>query len=343
MTKAILLLSGGLDSTLAGKMLVEMGVEVRAVSFTSPFCNCTPSGLGCSAASLAAKQIGIEVEHIACKEEYLEVVKHPRFGRGSGVNACIDCRIHMFKIAKRLLGQWGADFIITGETLGQRPMSQRRTAMETIEKEAGLEGLILRPLSAKLFPPTRAEEAGIIDREQLLDIQGRSRKPQMALAEKLGVEDYLCPAGGCLLTEKEYAARFLDLLTHRPDFGVREARQLKWGRHFRLPEGGKVIVGRDEKENELLTKSAVNNEVILQPETVSGPTVLLQERCDQVGLETAARMLAAHSKHRDEPIAVEVLREGAEPALLAEVIALPREEFEPWRIAPRRKAQTTTA
>jgi len=196
MAKAILLLSGGLDSTLAGKLLLEMGIEVEAVNFTSPFCQCTPRSLGCSAAKRAAEQLGISVRVFACGADYLEVIKHPRFGRGSGMNPCLDCRIYMFSRARTYMAETGADFIATGEVLDERPMSQRRQAMEIIEYESGLSGFIVRPLCARLLPPSIPEQKGVVDRQKMKDFQGRRRRPQFDLASAFGLKDYLCPAGG---------------------------------------------------------------------------------------------------------------------------------------------------
>ncbi len=296
MAKAILLLSGGLDSTLAGKLLLEMGVEVEAINFVSPFCRCTPRSLGCSAAKKAAEQLGITVSVFACDAEYLERVKHPKFGRGSGMNPCLDCRIHMFSRARAYMTERGADFVATGEVLGERPMSQRRRAMEIIERESGLAGLILRPLSAKLLSPSLSEQKGIVDREQLKAIQGRSRRPQFELANELGIKDYLCPAGGCLLTDREFSARLRDLLEHDPDFEMDDARLLRLGRHFRLPSGAKVVVGRNESENNAIERTAQIDDALLTPQTVPGPSVLCRNFSDSNDVILAAGLLSAYTK-----------------------------------------------
>ena len=292
MPKALLLLSGGLDSTLAGKLLLELGIEVEAVNFTSPFCRCTPKSLGCSAARRAAGQLGIPVHVFGTGADYLEMVKRPRFRRGSGVNPCIDCRILIFTRSRNHMAETGADFIATGEVLGERPMSQKLDAMRLIERESGLAGKVLRPLSARLLEPSEPEKAGLVDRERLLAIQGRSRKPQMALARELGVTDYLCPAGGCLLTEREFAARFRDMMEHEPDFGLREARLLGLGRHFRIPEAGKAIVGRNSGENEALVAAQSSGELLLQPMGVPGPSAL----CRPAVAEAAASLVAAYTE-----------------------------------------------
>jgi tRNA U34 2-thiouridine synthase MnmA/TrmU len=296
MAKAILLLSGGLDSTLTGKLLLEMGIQVEAINFVSPFCRCTPRSLGCSAAKRSAEQLGITVRVFTCGADYLEVIKHPRFGRGSGMNPCLDCRIYMFSRAGAYMTESGADFVATGEVLGERPMSQRRQAMDTIERESGLTGLVLRPLCAKLLPPTIPEWEGVVDRDRLKAIQGRSRKPQIQLADELGIKDYLCPAGGCLLTDPGFSARFRDLLEHDPDFGMDDAHLLRLGRHFRLPSGRKVVVGRNEGENNIIQRSTRMDDVLLVPQSVPGPSVLCRKPSGADDVTLAAGLLAAYTK-----------------------------------------------
>jgi hypothetical protein len=340
MRKALLMLSGGLDSTLAGTILLAMGLEVEAINFTSPFCRCTPKDLGCSAARHAAQQIGVPVHMVACGEDYIEVVKHPRHGRGSGVNPCLDCRIYKLRCAADYMGECGADFIATGEVLGQRPMSQHRQAMDLIERQAGLEGRILRPLSARLLPASLPEREGWVDRERLGTIQGRSRRPQMALAEGLGVDDYLCPSGGCLLTDKEFAARFRDLLEYEPDFRLRDARLLATGRHFRLPSGAKAVVARNEGECRIIEAAARDRDVLLTPVEVPAPSVLCRGPREQDDVLTAARLLATYTKG-GPAVDVHARRNSADapPTLLPEVEPLDRADAAPWRIAacPTRK------
>ncbi|MEW6007462.1 MAG: hypothetical protein AB1595_04845 [bacterium] len=247
--KAIALLSGGLDSILAVKLILEQGIEIIALNFTSPFCQCNrKNGCGLESKKVADLfKIPLKVERLA--EEYLEMVKNPRYGYGKNMNPCIDCRILIFKKAKAYMEELGASFVISGEVLGERPMSQRRRAMEIIEQDSGLTGLVLRPLSAKLFSPTIPEKEGWVEREKLLAITGRSRKPQMKLAEDLGITDYPCPAGGCLLTDPKFASKMKDLLKYNPDFTMNDVWLLKLGRHFRLSHLTKLIVGRNEKEN----------------------------------------------------------------------------------------------
>src|SRR5512136_2626487 len=233
--KAIALLSGGLDSTLAVKVLLEQGIEVHALNFTSPFCTCTSKKSGCkSEAVRVAEEFHIPIKVVHKGIDYLEIVRNPKHGYGKGMNPCIDCRIFLLKKARDYMAESGADFVITGEVLGQRPMSQRRDTLRVIERESGLEGLLLRPLSAKHFDPTIPEKEGWVDRSRLLAIQGRSRKEQMQLANDLDVKNYPCPAGGCLLTEISFVSKVKDVFAHATDLDPRDFRLLKLGRHFRI-------------------------------------------------------------------------------------------------------------
>jgi len=203
--KAVALLSGGLDSTLAVKLMIDQGIDVTAVHFTSVFCNCSPKTAGCKMhARKVAEDFAVPIIVIHKGMDYIKMVENPPHGHGSAMNACIDCRIYMLRKVKEMMPELGASFVITGEVLGQRPMSQQRHTISLIEKESGLQDLILRPLSAQHFEPTLPEREGIVDRDKLLNISGRGRKPQFALAENLGVTDYPCPAGGCLLYRQDH-------------------------------------------------------------------------------------------------------------------------------------------
>jgi len=277
--KALALLSGGLDSTLAVKLMLEQQIEVEAVSFVTVFCTCTSKGSSCLASQDVAHKLGIRLKVFNPSREYLAVVKNPKHGYGSNMNPCIDCRIFMFKKAKEYMDEIGASFLVSGEVLGERPMSQRREAIRTIEREADLGGLILRPLSALLLEPSIAEQRGWVDRSRLLGIAGRSRKPQMKLAEELGVKDYPCPAGGCLLTDPGFARKFKDLLTYGT-LTLNEIQLLKVGRHFRLSPALKVVVGRDEQENERLETLIQNEDILFRVEGIPGPLTVARLRQD---------------------------------------------------------------
>jgi tRNA U34 2-thiouridine synthase MnmA/TrmU len=297
--KAIALLSGGLDSTLAARVMMEQGVELEALNFMTVFCTCTNRGATCLASRKAVETLDIPLKVFNVSEEYLGVVRHPKHGYGRNMNPCIDCRIFMLKKAKAYMEESGATFIVTGEVLGQRPMSQRRDAMRLIEREAGLEGFILRPLCAKVLPITIPEKEGWVDREKLLKIQGRSRKPQIELAEHYGIHDYPCPAGGCLLTDPGFAKRIKDLMVHNPDFSLNDVHLLKMGRHFRLSHGVKLVVGRNEEENQKIQTFAQGEDILLKVPSFPGPLSLLRGRPNEETVEKAAAITAHYSKAKD--------------------------------------------
>jgi tRNA U34 2-thiouridine synthase MnmA/TrmU len=297
--KAIALLSGGLDSTLAAKIVMEQGVELEALNFLTVFCTCTNRGETCLASQKAVDAIGISLKVLNVSEEYLHVIRHPKHGYGSNMNPCIDCRIFMLKKAKVYMEGAGASFIVTGEVLGQRPMSQRRDAMRLIEKEAGLEGYILRPLSAKFLPITIPEKEGWISRESLLAIQGRSRKPQIQLADHYGIRDYPCPAGGCLLTDPGFAKRIRDLMEHKPDFSLNDVHLLKIGRHFRLSPRLKLVVGRNEEDNKKIQTFAQDGDVLLKVLHHPGPLSLLRGEPNNTEIGRAASITVRYGKAKD--------------------------------------------
>jgi tRNA U34 2-thiouridine synthase MnmA/TrmU len=296
MMKAIALLSGGLDSTLAARLVLDQGIELEALNFMTVFCTCTNREATCLASQKAVETLGIPLKVLNVSEEYLQVIRNPKHGYGSHMNPCIDCRIFMLKKAKAYMEKSGASFIVTGEVLGQRPMSQRRDAMRLIEKEAGLTGLILRPLSAQFLPITLPEREGWIDREKLLNIQGRSRKPQMRLAEQYNIRDYPCPAGGCLLTDPGFSRRIKDLMDHQYDFSLNDVHLLKFGRHFRLSPKLKLVVGRDEEENKKIETFSRGGDVLLKTVHYPGPLSLLRGEGDGTELERAASITARYSK-----------------------------------------------
>jgi tRNA-specific 2-thiouridylase len=331
--KAIALLSGGLDSTLAARVIMEQGVGLEALNFMTVFCTCTHRGATCLASQKAVETLGIPLKVLNVSEEYLSVVKHPKHGYGRNMNPCIDCRIFMLKKAKARMEALGASFIVTGEVLGQRPMSQRRDAMRLIEKEAGLEGFILRPLSAKVLPATVPEKEGWVDREKLLKIQGRSRKPQMELAEHYGIHDYPCPAGGCLLTDSGFSERMKDLMVHDPDFSLNDVHLLKMGRHFRFSPGVKLVVGRQEEENQKIQTFAQGGDILLKVSNFPGPLSLLRGKLDEGDIEKAAAITAHYSKAKDLPN-IEVTYKGGDEDHPQSLLASPisRGEIERWMI-----------
>jgi hypothetical protein len=295
--KALALLSGGLDSTLAVKVMLEQGIDVEALNFTSPFCTCTGKNAGCkSEAVRVAEELKIPIKVMNKGTEYLEIVRKPKHGYGSGMNPCIDCRIFLLRKAKEYLVEAGADFVITGEVLGQRPMSQRRDAMRLIERESGLEGLLLRPLSARHLAPTIPETEGWVDRDRLLAITGRSRKEQMRLADEMDVRNYPCPAGGCLLTEPSFVSRIRDVFDHCDELDPRSFRLLKVGRHFRVGPRTKAIIGRNEAENIVLEQGAQAGEAIVRWLGGSSPVGVVSGLVQPDMLETAAKLLLRYTR-----------------------------------------------
>lgn len=333
MTKAIALLSGGLDSILAVKLMLEQGVEVEAVNFLTVFCTCTTRGKTCLASKSAADKLGIKLKVFEVSKEYFEVIKNPKYGYGSNINPCLDCRIFMFKKAGQYMKESGAEFLITGEVLGQRPMSQRRDAMRIIERESGLKGLILRPLSAGLLEPTIPEKAGLVDKERLLSISGRSRKPQMRLAAQLGINDYPCPAGGCLLTDPGFARRMKDLIKHKQDFTVNDIQLLKVGRYFRLAPEAKLIVGRNEEENDKLSKLAQKGDLCFYPISVKGPIGIGRGGFNNDYLFAASSIIARYSDG-DLEQKLEIEYKDVSSSLTRQVTVLPMapQEIEELRI-----------
>jgi len=231
----------------------------------------------------------------------------------------------------------GADFIVTGEVLGERPMSQHRRALDIIERESGLSGLVLRPLSAQLLPPTKPEIDNIVDRNRLLDIQGRSRKPQFELAERLGIREYLCPGGGCLLTDPEYSARLKDLFAHEASFDMDDANLLKHGRHFRIPGGAKVVVGRDEQDNNALERFAGNGDILLVPHGITGPSVLLRGAPSATSLNHGTALLSAYTKG-GTVLDVEIIKgpDTIRGALIQRVTPLDRALINEWMVCASR-------
>jgi len=290
-TKALVLLSGGLDSILAARILQEQGIYVIGINFYSEF-------FGNKRAVEAAEQLRIPFTSIKLGKDYVEMLQKPKHGRGAGMNPCIDCKIFMMKKAKEMMGKLGADFIATGEVLNERPMSQYRGALMLIEKEAGLSRRILRPLSAKELDPTEMEEKGLVKREKLLDIQGRQRKVQIGMAEKYKLS-FPSPGGGCLLCEKAYAKKLSDLFKHK-EADEENIGLLRLGRHFRF-NGKKIIVGRDEKENRHLME--FKGIKFIPSKEIPGPVTLLRGN-GKAEIRKAAE-LTAYYCDKKEPIDIE--------------------------------------
>ena len=297
--KCVALLSGGLDSMLAIRVLQEQGVEIEAVNYFIKFAACIPTN-GENAATKAAKLLGVPIKVVDITEEYLSVLQNPKHGYGANINPCIDCKIFMLKKAKEYMKEVGASFLVTGEVLGERPMSQRRDALAIIERDAGVRGILLRPLSARILDATDPEKEGVVDRKKLLDIKGRSRKPQIALAKKFGINEYPSPAGGCLLTDPGFTRRVKDLMEHK-EFNIDNLIFLTVGRHFRLSPGAKLAIGRDKEENGTLETHVGPEDISLKLEEHQGPLGVLRGSTGEGSVLLAARLVAYHTKLRNEP------------------------------------------
>ncbi len=324
--KAVSLFSGGLDSQLAVCLMKDQGIEVIAVNFVTPFFGAEERF------SQSARQLGIEYHEINIGPIYMDVLKNPVYGYGKNFNPCIDCHAFMLKNAAVYMQEIGASFLITGEVLGERPMSQNKSALSAVEKHSGCKGLILRPLSAKLLTPTIPEIEGWVDRSKLLDISGRSRIPQMQLAEHYGIKDYPSPAGGCLLTQENYSQRLRKLLAEKPDAEAEEMDILKLGRHFYIGDGVLLAVGRNHDENERINRIAVADDYLLRVTDRPGPLGLIRslKPNDSIDLQLAARIVARYSDARDLSQAqVEVRQPGREQTIYLIVVPLLPAEVPP--------------
>ncbi|HVI75318.1 MAG TPA: asparagine synthase-related protein [Anaeromyxobacteraceae bacterium] len=324
--KAIGLVSGGLDSTLAVALVKRQGIDVKAVSFYTGFCITeTQRRKGGRAdgtvprneALRAAADLDVDIEYVDISGgAYLDMLVHPKYGYGQNANPCVDCRVFMMRRAREIMEAEGAAFVFTGEVLGQRPKSQRRDTLRIIERDSGLDGRLLRPLSARLLPPTIPEQQGLVDRSRLLDISGRSRLRQMALARELGLTDWPQPAGGCCyLTDESFARKFFDVLDARESAG--EERRidpedvilLSTGRHFRLSPRAKLVVGRTEVENALL-EHHVDGRARLEAKDIPGPVALVEGEPTWEERQLAARIVARYGKGKDLPQVKVEWREG---------------------------------
>ncbi len=333
--KAIVLLSGGLDSTLAARIMQDFSLELIALNTASPFCLCNhTSSSGCfHGTAQIAKELGIRLVVVDVSGELIELVKKPKHGYGSNMNPCIDCRILLFRKARELMEREGASFIITGEVAGQRPMSQKSRTMELIDNEAGLTGFVVRPLSARILEPSVPEQKGWIDREKLFAISGRGRRDQMLMAKKFGINDYPCPSGGCLLTDPGFAKRVKDLMRYG-DLCLSEVRLLKVGRHFRLSAGCKLVVGRNQQENESLEGLAGERDYIFRPpDEVAGPVALGRGTFDDGLIQRACSIVCRYCDLPGAPSGVVLCkRPGAAGGQSLTVFPMPEEGLAQLRI-----------
>lgn len=293
MTRALAMISGGLDSILAARIIKEQGIDVIGICFKSYFFNEKN-------AQRMTEQIGIRLEVVDFSKEHFEMVKNPKHGFGKNMNLCIDCHAMMMNYAGELLKKFEADFIITGEVLNQRPMSQNKQALNTVKKESGFSDKILRPLCALNLEPTEMEKNGLVDRSKLLNISGRSRKIQMELAEKYGIKDYPSPAGGCKLTEPNYAIRLKDALTRNEDLSEKEIELLKYGRHFISEDNTKLIVTRNGEEGEQIKSLLDENDTVFLASKFNGPTGIISGSYTEKDKELISKIVARYGKGKNE-------------------------------------------
>lgn len=285
--KAIALFSGGLDSILAVKLIQMQGIDVLGVTFETPF-------FTAGKALAAAARIGLSLRVVDITEDHLVMLRAPRYGYGKNLNPCIDCHAMMLRKSGEFMSAWNADFLITGEVLGQRPMSQTKQSLYVVAKYSGYPDYILRPLSAKLLPITKPEREGMVDRDRLYDIQGRGRHRQMQAAIEFGIDDYSAPAGGCLLTDPMFAKRLKELFSHN-DFAIPSINLLKAGRHFRINDRTKVIVGRNQGDNGLIEQYAQDADCMIHMADYPGPTTLLPGGGTEAEMYIAASLCALYS------------------------------------------------
>ncbi|OOZ37586.1 tRNA (5-methylaminomethyl-2-thiouridylate)-methyltransferase [Solemya velesiana gill symbiont] len=305
--KAVALISGGLDSLLAAKVVQEQGIHVEGINFFTGFCveghthairkkdRNKPKR---NNALWVAEQLGIKLHIVDIVEEYKDIVFNPKHGYGANLNPCLDCKIFMVKKAQEWIEKNGFDFIITGEVMGQRPMSQRKDTMPVVARDSGADDLLLRPLCAKNLPETKPEREGWVDREKLYDFSGRTRKPQMALAQAFGIEDYAQPAGGCcFLTDAQYSKKLADLWQARghKTYEMDDIMLLKVGRHLRPRPNFKVIISREEGEGNFL-QGYKKHFISLKTTSHPGPLALIDGEVTDDDLELAARLVARYSQ-----------------------------------------------
>ena len=295
MVRALAMISGGLDSILAARLIKEQGVEVIGICFRSYFFNEEN-------AKRMTKQIGIRLEVVDFSKEHFEMVKNPSHGWGKNMNPCIDCHSMMMRYSGELLEKFNADFIITGEVLNQRPMSQNKSALNIVKKQSGFSEKILRPLCAKNLDPTPMEVNGLVDREMLLDISGRSRKVQMELADKWGIKDYPSPAGGCKLTDPNYSIRLKELVERKENVTEKDIHLLKYGRHFITDDKTKIIVTRTAEEGESIKVLLNKNDLMFLTSKYNGAMVIIPEGNNPTenDIIIACRMAVRYSKGKDE-------------------------------------------
>ena len=295
--RAIALFSGGLDSVLACHLIKRQGIEVIALNIDI--------GFGSTKSKLdhmrnMCDQIDVELRTIDIRDQYLrEILFNPKYGYGKNFNPCIDCHGNMFKIARELMEPWGASFLISGEVVGQRPMSQRRDALDLVTGLSETSDILLRPLSAKVLPPTLPEREGWVDREQLLGITGRNREVQLKMAEEIGLKDFEKPGGGCLLTDENFSKKLAEFVKY-DTLEVEDIALLKCGRHFRLPDGAKLVVGRHKEDNDMIDAAITPKYLKIRLLNATGPVAAISAAATEADRELAAKITATYGKTKPE-------------------------------------------
>ncbi len=316
---AIALFSGGLDSALAIMLMLRQNIRVTALTFMTHFgCDLSDRSSCGSDPYPMAERFGFDVKLMHLGQKFIDIVENPRYGRGKNMNVCTDCRILMLTEARKLMELIKADFVVTGEVLGQRPMSQVRNKLNLTEKQSGLRGRLLRPLSAKLCRPTEPELSGMVDREQLEAIQGRGRKRQLEMAAEFGLEDYPTPASGCLLTDVGFSNRLRDLLAHTERLSFDDINLLKAGRHFRLDNNTKIVVGRNQADNDKIMAHRKPHHVCLEALGVGSPITLLIGDTSDSNIRRAAEITARYCDAKKMPL-VEITARDEQQELKLEV------------------------
>jgi len=296
---ALALYSGGLDSTIACRVVAKQGIKVVAVKFITPFFGYELLQKQDEYIGYIKEISGIDVILKDVTLPYLELLKNPAHGFGKHFNPCIDCKIFLLSEAKKMMPEIGASFLVTGEVVGQRPMSQRRDTLRIIERDSGCEGILVRPLCAKNLAPTQAEHEDLIDREQLLNFSGRNRKPQIQLAEQFGITDYPSPAGGCILTDPILSLRIQEYYEKQKRITPEDILLMMVGRQFKLPSGGWLVVGRNESENIKIDNLRQPGDWLLEPKNIPGPSAILRYDSRPEELKTAAAIVVRYSKKSD--------------------------------------------
>ena len=303
-TTALALFSGGLDSIVSCRVMMEQGVKVKAVTFVTPFFGYELLARGQEYIEEIHAKYGIDLMVRDVSEPYIKMLRNPPHGYGKNFNPCVDCKILLCTEAKKMMPEFNASLLISGEVIGQRPMSQRRDTLRLIERDSGCRGILLRPLCAKSQPITKPEEEGLVDRDRLLDLYGRGRQGQIQLAAKFGIKDYPTPGGGCVLTDPNKSKQIARYYEDEEDIKIPDLRFLLVGRQFRLPNGGWLALGRDAEENLKVAAVAEQDDIILQMEDRPGPTALLRRGTHPEDKQIAAGIVVRYArKTADGPTA----------------------------------------